>query len=359
MSAPRINNLVIIQAALARAKSRILPDEPIVIVNSKDSILPSHELTYFFSDPTNKKRLLEGIDAIWKSENLFLERNQPAAKMYTQYISLITSIAIANKEQFTKLNGRKGTNFFNELIILSQRSDLSELQKSIGLTQALELSLLGINPTPVLLTINQSHGDHSQGFRNELQAAWFLAKFIYELPQSEKPRFSLQEFLPILKRDRKKNEVYNSSELREVDIHADDALVSVKSGANSFPAQIRDLFFFVVDDKDTGLKNKIGKLILIKTASNPRQYSPGYSSTSEYKGIQNQSVTEAKELIKSFGRPSTCTDTEYNKCLNWLVSTNGIELYFMPHVNDFDRMKDWIKQNYDNQESDAKQELIA
>lgn len=324
--------------------------EPIVLQLGKLSILPSGDFDYYFTDLTNRKRIQAGIDSIWQFGSLFSGQDKPNSSFYSTYIEFLLFILKENASYFSKFtfngvsrNWNLDTNFEIEFNKLANKTGLNELQKSISLTQALELALIGINPTPVLANINsQSDGVHSRGFRNELLAAWYLAKFVYNLTPNGEADFTLSEMLPTCRRDIDKGKTFNSLYEREIDIIAHDALVSVRStGTNNYSTQIADLFFVVIDDRNLDLREKIRKLILIRNIEKKSQLSPEYRQNAEYMQIRDSAISKAREKIKKFQM-----SPEAQQLFNKLVSKDGIEIYFIPSLNDLNGLKMWIDENY-------------
>lgn len=324
--------------------------EPVVLQLGKLSILPSGDFDYYFTDLANRKKVQAGIDMIWKSGSLFSSQDKPNSSFYSAYIEFLLFILQENASYFSRFtfngasrNWNIDTNFETEFNKLANKSGLTELQKSISLTQALELALIGINPTPVLANINsQADGVHSRGFRNELLAAWYLSKFVYNLTPNGKVDFALSCILPTSRRDFDHGRTFNSVYEREIDILASDALVSVRSaGTNNYSVQIADLFFVVLDDKNLSLKDKIRKLILIGNVEKKSQLSPDYRQNSEYMHIRDSAITKAREKVKKFQMLP-----ESQQLFNRLVSKEGIEIHFIPSLNDVNGLSAWIEQNY-------------
>ena len=346
-------------------------NEPTIVRSSPRLIISQHEYLYYFSDLTNKKKILEGIDLIWRTGNLFSEPQDPNSKFYTQYNEFLKDVIKVNQSDFSKYVKKlhvKSINFSNEFFNLSKHKTLNELQKSICLTQALELALLGIDSTPVLANINSSHivyttasdgtttmADHTKGYRNELFAAWFLAKFILPSPLD---KFILSEKYTTHKRsyDDKGNPLFGSRYQREIDMLGKDFITSVKSSENHFPQQIASLFFIVVDDMNLDLKNTIKKILLIRSAEYERQYSPEFINDIEYKRLKNKAIVESKDIIEDYPYPINCDISKYHECLQRLVSKEGLEIYFLPAVNDFLGLKSFIKQNYERLDNESKKE---
>ncbi|MBI3590743.1 MAG: hypothetical protein HY094_05105 [Candidatus Melainabacteria bacterium] len=306
---------------------------------SRNLIFSQSETSSFISNLEDRNTILKGIDLVWRSGSLFSNLDNPNNDFYTQYIKVLLHILKANSNYFSNLMFSRHTmyentdnNFQDEFISLANKTDLSGLSKSLHLTQALELGLLGINPTPVLAHINKHTSYNSQGYRYELLAAWYLAKFIYKPDPEVLNQIKLSEILPRYKRDINNHKISKWRYRNEVDIVTGDALVSVKSGKSSLSCQVRDLFFAVIDDKDKNLKEKVQKLILIN----------GSKSNVD---LEKQ-IHEARKMIKKFECPSWCDNTKFESYLNRLVSKEGIVLYSMPSLYNFAGLKNWIENNY-------------
>lgn len=298
--------------------------------------------TPYFSPTDDKSTLLNKIDTIWRTGYLFTEINDPESDFYTHYINELTLIA----QRLYPVS-----DFDDECVYLGEKEDLTPQVRAICLTQALELKLLGENPEPVLIQINKCSYGHTRGYRNELVASWFLAKFVYRLNPSESNRFVHSEEFPTYNRGKKKKG--NSMWEREVDIHVKGhALVSVKCAENSFPEQIRDLFFVVTDGMFIGgrgenLINEIQKIILIKTAEREKeeQFSPEYRQDRRYQGLKGEAIALGKKCIQEFTFPSKRKD-EFVRCYRNLISDHGIDIYFLPSIDSVKDLKEWIEKNY-------------
>lgn len=309
-------------------------------------------LIFFSPQDNTKEELLYKIDEHWRDGTLFKKAGEPNANFYSRYTEELRTVVDLNEDYFALFPKSDSSkyNFRDEFISLSENGDLTLLQRALILTQALELALLGVDPSSVLASINQnvtSSGDHAKGFRNELLAGWFLAKFIYQLDPQITFKFTHQDMLPTFSRD-DRSKVVRQPYRREVDIHTEDALVSVKSNKNNFPRQIRDLFFIVTDSIPIGgdLKDKIKTLILIKTAEDKEQFSPHFKQTNRYKKIKDETIAEARKAIEEFQFPTQYKEA-FLTCYRELVSNHGINIYFLPFLDCAKDLKDWIEKNYE------------
>ena len=323
---------------------------PLFETRNHNLVLPELQYTQYFSDLTNRTKILEGIDQIWRSGNLF-SRNGQDTDFFNNYIELMSNIVNANTEYFSALtypwavrNGTKSTSFDKEFKRLVTKDGTSSLTKALILTQLVELALLGINPTRVLTRINQNGGVHANGFINEILASWFLAKFIYKINPDEGPsRFHLSVELPAYKKQRGKKDEGPFLKLisREIDIVNCNALGSVKSTEHTFSTQARDLFFTVTADNTGGLQTRTKKLLLLKTADRAYQCSPDYQDRVEYDEIKRDLIIDARRSIREVK-----LSTDDSGLLTRLVSTEGIDIYFLPPVNNNTGIGNWIGENY-------------
>lgn len=315
--------------------------------------------------------LLFKIDSTWREDKLFTRSSDPEDNFYYEYLSDLQLIADENEDFWSRtLNpGNKKTNLFKEFTALCNNTDLTAFQRALCATQALELTLLGANPTGVLKNLN-SMGTGSKGFRNELLAGWFLAKFVYQLSTDKQFKFVHSEMLPtthICKKFKPKTEDGTTTHretkvtrldysfLREVDISTENALASVKCSGNHFAELICDLFFVVVDNQapnGTNLKTKIKKLILIKTAEKPEQLLPNYKHSVEYWELKDKIIADVKRKIEEL-YPLESQGISFRDCYDKLISKHGIDLYYLPPVESTVREKDcikelqdWISENY-------------
>lgn len=310
----------------------------------------------YFSSKDTKENLLTKIDEYWRIGILFERAKQPNSNFYSQYIEELKHIVTLPKNDFSEFS--KGSsnqcNFINEFIALSEKSDLTLFQRAVTLTQALELALLGIDPSPVLEDINNNSyisklDDRTMGYRNELLAGWFLAKFIYQLDPNESFQFLFQDMIRTVHRDFDNKVIQPNKKpyRREVDIHTEDALVSVKSGKNSFAGQVRDLVFITTDSLQIGgdLKDRIRKIILLKTAENLEQLTPDFKHNMKYQKLKELVIKEGRKHIEEFDFPITNKE-KFLACYNRLTSSHSLDIYFLPQVDNVDAIQTWIEDNY-------------
>ena len=315
------------------------------------------------------EELLFKIDSIWRENKLFVKSHNPEDSFYYEYLSDLQYIAESNEREFVSLNDpvsikKSRSSFLKEFVDICNKTDLSAFQRSILATQALELALLGANPTRVLINIKASNNGNI-GYRNELLAGWFLAKFIYELSPTKPFKFVHSEMLPTIhdyRRDKETKEEKLTrmphSFVREIDISANDSLTSVKSGRNHFIEQISDLFFVVADNNGingSNLKYRIKKLILIKTVEKPEHLSPNYKHSQEYQNLKATIVSTTRNKIEELYPPET-QPANFQDCYKRLISTHGISIYYLPHIeSEKDKASDkdwtidfkiWLKNNY-------------
>ncbi len=323
---------------------------PIHETRNYDLVLPEQQFTQYFSDLTNRRKVLEGIDQIWRSGNLF-SRNGQDTEFFKGYIDVLSGIVNANTEYFSGFtypwavrNGTKSTSFDKEFKRLVTKDGTNSLTKALILTQLVELGLLGINPTRVLTRINQNGGVHANGFINEILASWFLAKFVYKINPDEGPsRFHLSVELPAYKKHSGKQGEGPFLKLitREIDIVNCNALGSVKSTEHTFSTQARDLFFTVTADNTGALQTRTRKLLLLKTADSAYQFSPDYPGSHEHNEIRRETIIDARKSIREVK-----LSADDSALLTRLVSEEGIDIYFLPPVNNNTGIRNWIEQNY-------------
>ena len=343
--------------------------EPVVIGKNHRS---------YFSDMDTPKCTLIKIDDLWRESELFKRVHEPESNFYTNYLCELASAVkrhhkyLADLEKVINTNGL--TPFEKEFIELTKRGDLTGLQKSVCLTQAFELALLGIIPTPVLITINsirdnhlnerenkpnkKPNGENSKGYRQELQAGWFLAKFIYQLESSNSNanNFIHSIILNGVKRTkRRKEDKVGEVFQREIDIFTEDALVSVKTRDNKFYEQIRDLFFILLDDKIFNLRDRIEKIILIKCAEEPKQFLPSHMDTRDYSKLKEEVLDQSRISIEQY----SALPGEDEKIFRQLISKHGIDIYFIPSVNDPQAIEKWIKHRYEYLDVNNREALTA
>ncbi|GEM_PF-2838018 len=328
--------------------------------------------------------LLLKIDSIWREDKLFTRSSSPEDNFYYEYLSDLQQIVETNKSEFSSLLEpvKKKRPFVREFTELCNNTYLNAFQRAFCATQALELALLGANPTGVLRSINKANGwDGTKGFRNELLAGWFLAKFIYQLSPSKQFKFVHSELLHTIhgySNPKKKEKVANKVEIvtnqeikdtndkekvtklpqpldREVDITTADSLVSVKTSGNHYAEQICNLFFMVADNRGingSNLKNKINKLILIKTAEKPEQLLPNYKDRPEYWELKDKIIADVRRKVEEL-YPLESQEVSFKDCYNRLISKHGIDLYYLPPVESIveekdcvRELRDWIDENY-------------
>ena len=339
--------------------------EPVVIHSQRSS---------FFSGKETPEDALCVIENIWKSERLFSHSNDPNSSFYTEYLKSLAKLVNQNYSYFLKLNTRRaGTTFEEEVISLIHRPDFTELQKAVCLTKTVEMAFMGIDQTPVLRNINSTKIPKSYlgverfhepidvrkqgrisggGFFQEIESGWFLAKVIYQLDPSlaNLDNFVHSQEHSTIKRTRKKNkkieELYPKQQrvMKEVDISTNDALISVKSNDSHYDEQIANLFFIVIDDNSLNFAERIKKIILIRCAEKPYQYSPNYQSSREYcQTIKPEAIESAREFIRKYGSLNSADE----KLLDRLVSRHGIEIYFIPSTKDVENLRLWIRLCYE------------
>lgn len=281
-----------------------------------------------FCDSDDLGITLAKIDDVWRKDLLFSKIEEPSSDFYINYLINLTTVIINNHKYLSTLEGvdeKESTSFEKAYMSYLQKTDLSYMQKAIDLTRAVELALCGAKITKLLRNINRTNGNHSKGYRQELQAGWFEAKISeLKLPCY----FEHSVTLPTIRRDKKKND-HGDWIIREIDILTDNDIVSVKSGQKQYSEQVRNLFFTILDDRNLDLKEKIKRIILIKHAERPEQLSLNYLCSDEYREFLDTLVEEARISIKEY----SSLDSAGEKLLNKLITKHSIDVYFTPTVN--------------------------
>lgn len=295
-------------------------------------------ITQYFSTPKNTRILLCGIDQIWRQSKLFSDELDNDT--HRQYLELLTTIVEESKDSFIQsLRDDLPTNFPREFKLFCKKSDMKYQQKSICATQALELALLGVDPTRILLRINSSRGHYSSGYSTELQAGWFLAKFIYQYKANDGKELILSKDFPE----------------KEVDIVTPQALGEIKSSSNHLTGQL-GLLFKLITGHET-LRDNVKKIIVVKNALRAYQFAPAFRETDDYRETKTKFISDLKERFvelkiltkETRGKNEIFTpvdpdDTEY---FRRLISSSGIDIYLTPEVDDSENVSRWIKQNYE------------
>lgn len=348
-------NFLIPKRADRRTTSRLLSYFSTYYQLEKHSDSAIEDLDRFFSERKNIYAILEGIDHIWKKDLLFHDK-----RIQSYILEQFKQIAYENADQLSLLsnpnNHRKRKDFLSEYLELLEHSALSPAKKLIACTQALELTLLGGNPTEVVRQIN-INGQGSKGFRNELLAGWTVAKFILgakyftddEVTQSlNLPTFHSHDKQGLSKR----KEIF----VREVDIFSKGIIGSVKSNANDFVSQILDTFFVLYDSvKANKIESLDYKILLLRTASKPEQLSPEYISSQEYEENLDKTITSTISIIEKL-YPGEKRENDLSDAINKLINKENVEIHYLPYIGNgpSDTTEDWtsgfmswIKRHYD------------
>lgn len=313
------------------------------------------DLNIFFSEPKNIPIILDGIDYIWKKDLLFHDK-----KIQSYILEELKQIAYENAGSLSLIlnpnNHKKRKSFLSEYLELLEHSDLSTNKKLIACTQALELALLGGNPTEVIRQINLN-GQGSKGFRNELLAGWTVAKFIlgakyctdHEITQSLNfPTSHSNDKQGISKR--------KEAFIREIDIFSKGIIGSVKSNDNDFVSQILDIFFVLYDSvKANRIENLDYKISLLRTASKPEQLSTDYNKSEEYADNLDKAIKSAISIIEKF-YPKENREEDLSNAIDKLITKKNVEVHYLPYIGNgsSDTTEDWtsafmgwIKRHYD------------
>ena len=320
-----------------------------------------------FSDKDDLQTTLARLDDIWKDGTLFEKVDEPDSDFYRMYLIELTKAVMINHSHLVHLAERKtdkdgNTPFEIEFMHYVKREDLNYLQKSVDLTRALQMVLLGAKVTTLLKIINRHSGPQSSGARQELQAGWLKSKLDQLSPGDY---FEHSVMMPTIRRNKNKKD-YGHWVVKEVDILTENSIVSVKSGTKSYAQQARNLFYIILDDKTLGLQNKIKRIVLIKNAEEDKHLSLKHLHSQEYRELIADTVETARQSIKESGALASAGE----RLLNRLISTHGIEIYYTPVVNgsantdetieNWKKMKNWIQDLYKNLDRvNGRQERIA
>lgn len=315
------------------------------------SILEPHEQVFqYFSRLWDRNRVLKGIDLIWQNEYLFNSDNY----FRKHHLKHLQNIVAHNEDYFARgVDDHTNSRFqleFDKLL----NSNLDTLTKCICLTQAVELALMGVLVTQELANINSQTGANShgtqKGYRQELLAGWFVAKFLYpELSDSESP-------YQIRLSTRYKSKSGSSSKKRkEIDIITPNALVEVKSSlvinnpANQFVDEIMGLYKFVIA-QSAELKEKVNRLIIISGSDNELDWIESDDRITKYEQLALDEITSYKKNIDA------ASDAYRRKFLN---GVNKTELYYIAPASDNYLVREWIQFVYDHYSGRSGLELIA
>lgn len=276
----------------------------------------TNEISLTTSKKLSRERLLNAIDKIWRNGELF--QNKPTRKFINSLVNYVT----LDHGNSLPLSQRSQNTFSEEFYKLSNHTDFGDTRKAIMLTQALELALLGVDSTPILKKINQNKildKDNTRGYRQELLAAWFVAKFVYDLKNNPQ-NFTVQARIGD----------------KEVDIVTDDAFVSVKDhkADNSQGEQIRHLFLIMLN---ANLPINIQKIILIKATEDAKKYNPQFRHLPEHRLRLNCSIEAERDFL--FNEQGI--DDKYLALYDGLQ----ISLLYTPPPDELEDLNQWIMEN--------------
>ena len=312
-----------------------------------------HEiLNTYFNDLEDREKLLEGIDQIWRDENLFFEVNSQA---YGRYSGILLEIIEANKEHFDRLrlNGQKSTTFEHEFKILHNNHALGpgSQTKIICLTQALELALMGVNPTAVLKSINRQLNpdpENTRGQRQELAVDWFLTKFyVPTLPNNQRYHVNLSERVTTKKdthgtQDSEIDAVIHPYALISVKHHIPDEIQMEKRREVDYTPHGREIInlFLAISSSGKFPKDRIQKLIVVSGSSEIERWSRNFWTDDGYKKRKTGAIQYAQRILSR---------RELNgskDAMERLISEDGVEIYYVASVMNNNHVRDWIKLLY-------------
>ena len=355
---------------------RRIPDpkndtEPLVLFQS--------EYLKYFADLTNKDKVLNGLYEVLKQGRLFVRRKSPDSLYYGQYIDLLKSIVLANKEYFSGLNlkpiNETSTNFKEEFIKLRIHPNLTELQKAFLLTEAVFLALNNINPVDPMVRVRKSRiekispvsgkeeiMDHTIGGRNEIRALTLLLLFNEEIQHQKDIKMST--YVSTYKRhtNKKTGDIFIIKPKErfdsEVDFRSENCIGSIKSRYKRLEEPLAKLFFRIVDDEALGLKHSLSKLILVRVSDDGAQLSTNYMDSNDYKKLKNMIIDMAKQSINQSETPPHLKPKEYKFYLDEFISNDRIDIFLIPGVDDYRLLEIYMGERFEQLDEKTKA-LIA
>ena len=325
---------------------------------SSESLNNSRQVIPLIALPelNGKEQLLKFFDTqVWQSGVLFSNNKfstpEEAELFYDEYLNHLSSIVEGNKNYFNFFKARdKGStilNFDTVFNAIKSQDKLTKQERAIYLTWATELILMGINITPVLSIINKeykSRDNHSpNGFRQELLANWFLAKFLL------KGKFDYSQtnnIIPsVMVETKNKNKEIKEMEVDSlIQIHP-YSLVSIRHNCiDSFPSKIKELGSKIAcNDK---LRDKIKKMIIISGSDDENKWHRDYKLSAECSSKKYASIVTAENLFNF----RQYTD-EQERCIKTFLQDDRIDFYHIPFVEDVEDLEKWTSlmyKEYDN-----------
>ena len=293
--------------------------------------LSKKEFDVYFSNPSDRHKVLRGLNRIWESGYLF-NSNDNASKEYFELVKLISK---SNDDFFqqSSQDGISNTWLTHELDILLKNKHLDELTKALVATQALELALMGVHITPVLGKINQAkYLNESSGRRQELLANWYLAKFIFP-DYADKPPYQIRASITINTHD---------GGTKEIDIKAPNILVEVQQNAritdkkNEFASEMRDLFEAIVNANGVLNLKKHTKKLMFVTGTDELALCSKHFDCSD---IEKDAVLKARSQIRGL-------TSEDERVKNHLFQDSNVHLMYTPYVTSNRLINGWVKVLY-------------
>ena len=273
----------------------------------------------------NRQATLDVMNSVWQSRILFQHTDDHNLDFYKEYLIDLTT-AVANNHSYffineDTVNEHGNTPFEEEYIKYAKDYHLSYLQKAFDLTMALELALNGNNPTSILRAINESKRGQTKGYRQELQAAWFLSKRL----KHQDAQYGL--LLPTIQRNSEKTN-HGQWVNKEIDFLTEDSIGSIKSGKKNYGEQVASLFFTILDDRELGLKDKTKNIVLVKVAESEQQLSREYRQSTNYQDLVKKITRESIASIKELALADETTEP----LLRELITPQSIQLFFTPDI---------------------------
>ncbi len=323
-------------------------DEQQVILPFPIALVQPAKVNYISYDDS-REEVLGALDRVWRSGDLFKGITTPDSNFYLDYVTQLTTWVEKNSNFLHNQAINGAESFKREFFGIAFSDRLSHLSKSAFLTQVLELRLMDVNITPVLTSARKNMQSKKNGYRNEIFAGWYLAKFIFNLKPGPSILFSHSKIFQSYKVNPEKHLVTSEDNYRrEIDIHIEDCLVSVKSCDTKLSRQISDLFY-IITKPENNLSNKISRLILVKTVEESGQLNPHYRASPEYRSLKNKIVEGAIEKISALECPEESKEIIL-QCKNKLLNPDKIEIFFLPKLEDFETISTWIKKHYEFQD---------
>lgn len=330
-----------------KSRRQVLASNFQLLTATKDDKL-NNDLTERIVLPSflKKDEVLKKIDEkIWRAGRLFEKINDQNSDSYIRYLTHLKNFVENYSDYFsvfgTHDTGDNSTNFVREFNCIFRSKALTRMEKSVYLTQALELALMGINITPVLQNLYKQFG--ATGFRQELIGSWFLAKFVYANKIDHLYRNQIIPDVYVEGKNGKSNRRYS----REVDSLVQinpNALVSVKhNGKNNLAEQIKKLVYSAVNNDY--LIGSIDRLIAISGSDDKDKWLSGYKERDTYAAEKQSATEEAKKIIK---KENIITSFQEQYIYTLLVPEK-FDIYYIPFAERGEDLQKWIQMIYSDE----------